>query len=66
MKIRGVRIAGGILLLGIGVGLGYIWGHEVGWVQSRDMVCTVTNARNPDAFSSLSDVCPQITTTHRR
>ena len=66
MKIKGVHIAGGVLLLGVSVGLGYVWGHEVGWVQSRDMVCALTKARNPDVMSSLSDVCPEITMTGRR
>jgi len=66
MKTIGIRIAGGLLLLGIGLGLGYAWGHEVGWVQSRNMVCALTNTRYPDAISSLSDVCPEITTTSRR
>ena len=66
MKTTGIRLAGGVLLLGIGVGLGYLWGHEVGWVQSRNMVCALTITRNPDVISSLSDVCPEITTRNRR
>jgi len=63
MRAIGIRIVGGVLLLGIGVGLGYTWGHEVGWVQSRNMICGLLNTRNPDIFSSLSHVCPETRTT---
>ncbi len=57
------KIVISFLLVGMfvaGMGLGYIWGHEVGWVESRNTVCASILSQRPELRSQLSSVCPDI------
>jgi hypothetical protein len=44
-----------LLIFIAGMGLGYIWGHEVGWVQSRDTVCAMIISQRPELRSQFSN-----------
>ena len=59
MKIR--SIVQGLLILSLGIGVGFIWGHEVGWVQSRNNVCAMINLSKPGVVSDMPNICPRFT-----
>jgi len=47
-----------LLILFGGIGIGYLWGHEVGWVQSRNFVCGWVHKKHPKVTDDLKEICP--------